>query len=354
MGMGRAMGEWMGRIERDLGGAGGGGGGGEVMGVLAGKEWEGIGRVRDTLIDAAGKEVEEMVRMWGWHEGLEAGGGGADGSGVRSGRDSGSGSGSASGTGSFVDLSGEGDAIRFEHLDLARKEERVEYGQYGDQDQDETPRIASSAQLGSIAMPQLPSAPTSVSPLVRTSTLISNSASTSQSTLNDTRHTGYIGTGHPNAHSSKPALSAAPPMRPSYVPTPTPTPAYPPPSAVPSTARRTPLSERLSAAAHPQRTPSGRIVVMPESSELPSGGIDAVDGMGRETDMLSGMASDPLAGLGVGVGVGVGVGQGHLSGGGGANAGRRGLDRRGMGVGVGVGSGGKGYGSGYDPLGASS
>lgn len=37
-----------------------------------GDAWKGLGRVRDSLLDAAGSEVEDMVAMWGWHEGLEA------------------------------------------------------------------------------------------------------------------------------------------------------------------------------------------------------------------------------------------------------------------------------------------
>ena len=32
----------------------------------------GLGRVRDTLLDAAAKEVDEIVKEWGWHDGLEA------------------------------------------------------------------------------------------------------------------------------------------------------------------------------------------------------------------------------------------------------------------------------------------
>nr|ODN86624.1 TBC1 domain family member 5 [Cryptococcus depauperatus CBS 7841] len=34
--------------------------------------WKGIERVRDTLLDVAGKSVDDIVKEWGWHEGLEA------------------------------------------------------------------------------------------------------------------------------------------------------------------------------------------------------------------------------------------------------------------------------------------
>jgi TBC1 domain family protein 5 len=34
--------------------------------------WRGLGRIRDTLLDAAGQEVDEIVREWAWHDGLEA------------------------------------------------------------------------------------------------------------------------------------------------------------------------------------------------------------------------------------------------------------------------------------------
>nr|XP_019048641.1 hypothetical protein I302_02414 [Kwoniella bestiolae CBS 10118]OCF27571.1 hypothetical protein I302_02414 [Kwoniella bestiolae CBS 10118] len=34
--------------------------------------WRGLERIKDGLLDAAGKETEEIVREWGWHEGLES------------------------------------------------------------------------------------------------------------------------------------------------------------------------------------------------------------------------------------------------------------------------------------------
>ncbi|KJE05733.1 TBC1 domain family member 5 [Cryptococcus gattii NT-10] len=34
--------------------------------------WKGLARVKDTLIDGAGRDVDEIVKEWGWHEGLEA------------------------------------------------------------------------------------------------------------------------------------------------------------------------------------------------------------------------------------------------------------------------------------------
>lgn len=59
VGMGKAMNEWMSAlpISKDL---------------ADGEAWGGLGRVRDSLLDAAGSEVEDMVSMWGWHERLEA------------------------------------------------------------------------------------------------------------------------------------------------------------------------------------------------------------------------------------------------------------------------------------------
>jgi TBC1 domain family protein 5 len=34
--------------------------------------WAGLERVRDTLLDAASTDVEDIVKEWGWHDGLEA------------------------------------------------------------------------------------------------------------------------------------------------------------------------------------------------------------------------------------------------------------------------------------------
>jgi TBC1 domain family protein 5 len=58
VGMGKAMNEWMSALPVTEESAGG-------------DAWNGLGRVRDTLLDAAGCEVEDVVRQWGWHEGLE-------------------------------------------------------------------------------------------------------------------------------------------------------------------------------------------------------------------------------------------------------------------------------------------
>lgn len=55
VGMGKAMSEWVLYLP-------------ETMGQ---NEREGLGRIRDTLLDAAGKEVDEIVKEWGWHDGLE-------------------------------------------------------------------------------------------------------------------------------------------------------------------------------------------------------------------------------------------------------------------------------------------
>ncbi|WVQ64733.1 uncharacterized protein L199_002900 [Kwoniella botswanensis] len=67
VGMGKAMSEWL-----------------SVLGPSAGAEdgyeiekekenaWRGLERIKDGLLDAAGKETEEIVREWGWHDGLES------------------------------------------------------------------------------------------------------------------------------------------------------------------------------------------------------------------------------------------------------------------------------------------
>ncbi|WVF66456.1 hypothetical protein IAT40_001196 [Kwoniella sp. CBS 6097] len=34
--------------------------------------WKGLEKVKDSLLDAAGKETDDIVREWGWHDGLEA------------------------------------------------------------------------------------------------------------------------------------------------------------------------------------------------------------------------------------------------------------------------------------------
>lgn len=67
MGMGKAMSEWL-----------------EVVGPSlsdpspegnddgTSSAWSGLARVKDTLIEAAAKDVEAIVKEWAWHEGLEA------------------------------------------------------------------------------------------------------------------------------------------------------------------------------------------------------------------------------------------------------------------------------------------
>jgi hypothetical protein len=60
MGMGKAMSEWLDQLPK---------------GQTEGEEtaWRGLSRIKGTLLDAAGKDVDEIVKEWGWHEGLEAG-----------------------------------------------------------------------------------------------------------------------------------------------------------------------------------------------------------------------------------------------------------------------------------------
>lgn len=61
VGMGKAMGEWLTSLA-----------GQSEQACQQVSAREGLERVRDTLLDAAGKGVDEIVKEWGWHEGLEA------------------------------------------------------------------------------------------------------------------------------------------------------------------------------------------------------------------------------------------------------------------------------------------
>ncbi|WWD22360.1 hypothetical protein CI109_106851 [Kwoniella shandongensis] len=64
LGMGKAMTEWLTTLRSE----------GEDEDPDGEKEaaWKGLDKIRDTLLDAAGSEVDEIVREWGWHDGLEA------------------------------------------------------------------------------------------------------------------------------------------------------------------------------------------------------------------------------------------------------------------------------------------
>ena len=57
LGMGKSMAGWL----EQLGSA-----------SQEGEAWRGMEKVRDSLLDAAGAEVEDIVREWGWNENLEA------------------------------------------------------------------------------------------------------------------------------------------------------------------------------------------------------------------------------------------------------------------------------------------
>lgn len=63
MGMGRAMSDWL-DTARPVSTAG--------EGARVESAWRGLDRVRDTLVEAAGRDVDGIVKEWGWHEGLEA------------------------------------------------------------------------------------------------------------------------------------------------------------------------------------------------------------------------------------------------------------------------------------------
>jgi TBC1 domain family protein 5 len=63
LGMGKAMAEWLSTVQPDSS---------EGEEGERAAAWRGLERVKETLLDSAGKEVEEIVREWGWHDGLEA------------------------------------------------------------------------------------------------------------------------------------------------------------------------------------------------------------------------------------------------------------------------------------------
>ncbi|WWD05910.1 hypothetical protein V865_003995 [Kwoniella europaea PYCC6329] len=67
VGMGKAMSEWLSVLRPPAGTEDG-------HEIEKGKEnaWRGLERIKDGLLDAAGKETEEIVREWGWHDGLES------------------------------------------------------------------------------------------------------------------------------------------------------------------------------------------------------------------------------------------------------------------------------------------
>lgn len=62
LGMGKAMTEWM-EVLRD---AGKDTGGEDVVDA-----WKGLDRVRETLLEAAGREVDDLVKDWAWNDGLD-------------------------------------------------------------------------------------------------------------------------------------------------------------------------------------------------------------------------------------------------------------------------------------------
>ena len=55
VGMGKAMSEWLAALPAQT----------------PDRAKNGLVRIRDTLLESAGKDTEEIVREWGWHEGLE-------------------------------------------------------------------------------------------------------------------------------------------------------------------------------------------------------------------------------------------------------------------------------------------
>lgn len=64
LGMGKAMTEWM-EVLHDAGKDK------DMQDVEIAEAWHGLDRVRDTLLEAAGREVDELVRDWAWNDGLD-------------------------------------------------------------------------------------------------------------------------------------------------------------------------------------------------------------------------------------------------------------------------------------------
>ncbi|ADV24839.1 Conserved hypothetical protein [Cryptococcus gattii WM276] len=63
LGMGKAMSEWLDVLHNSQQ---------QMEESEIENAWKGLARVKDTLIDGAGRDVDEIVKEWGWHEGLEA------------------------------------------------------------------------------------------------------------------------------------------------------------------------------------------------------------------------------------------------------------------------------------------
>ncbi|KAK8845414.1 hypothetical protein IAR55_006127 [Kwoniella newhampshirensis] len=67
LGMGKAMSEWLTTLQSPDSKENNVSSGGDKDAA-----WGGLTKIRDTLLDAAGSEVDDIVREWGWHDGLEA------------------------------------------------------------------------------------------------------------------------------------------------------------------------------------------------------------------------------------------------------------------------------------------
>lgn len=74
MGMGKAMTGWMEGIFREGSETGDAGKDDLVSGqiIKTSADWKGLERLRDTLLDAADTEHDDIVQHWAWHHGLEA------------------------------------------------------------------------------------------------------------------------------------------------------------------------------------------------------------------------------------------------------------------------------------------
>ncbi|WRT63648.1 uncharacterized protein IL334_000571 [Kwoniella shivajii] len=71
VGMGKAMSEWLSLLRPSSTELDGSDRKGEEETAEDENAWRGLEKIKNSLLDAAGKETEQIVREWAWHEGLE-------------------------------------------------------------------------------------------------------------------------------------------------------------------------------------------------------------------------------------------------------------------------------------------
>ena len=311
MGMGKAMTAWMEAIaasattssKGDLSGSGKASAAPTEGGVKEfstdTSDWKGLERVRDTLLDAAGSEIDDIARQWAWHDGLEAPPSNHTSRG-------GTPSMSRSDSGSFVNLSGE--AIQIKNLDLTASGQTISTSQNGGigysgsqgREEEVTPRQADTARMAQASLPgprgaqrpasvgvpnvtitspatatRAPARPTTLPPPARIERI-----SPTKMQQQPTATTGSASSSMPRQLLLRSSLSGS-------------APAQTKPVAAPLKANRPSLSERLSAASRPTSAAGSR---QPSASA-------AAAGMSLQEESSKADPGDPLAGMGVGVSV---------------------------------------------------